>query len=163
MITWQTIRLFRQQIAISALASLPFKRQDSRGFTIVEVVVTVAITGIFLAAAVQWYAVVVDQRAVLQRQSIAYDLATTNLQKFPTRPSISTTCATSFDLASFFTAETTTTYPNLSQLSSPTQTVTAYPVDGCNGTSFNSSVLKLVSTVTYSGGGGSASSVAYVQ
>lgn len=146
------------------------KIKSHSGFTIVEVLVSIVVLSIFITSGLQYFRAIELQRTLLTDKGIASDLAYTNLNKFPNLPSTLTTCASSINLetanggGSFnnFTEETTTTYPNLSLLgSNVTQSVVAYPVDGCNGTAFNSNVLRVESTVTYTGG--SVKKVAFVQ
>lgn len=66
----------------------------SGGFTIVEMLVTVVLSGIFLTFFIQMYRATNAQQQSLIRQSIANDMARSNLAKFPTATSItSATCA----------------------------------------------------------------------
>lgn len=132
--------------------------RNARGFSMVEVIVTVSITTLFIVAAVQLFLAIEFGRIMALRQSVAYGIALTNLQKFSSRSSITATCSAEIPLA--LTNESSASLdidkpiynPALSQLPTPvTQTVKAYPVEGCNGTAFVSSILRIVSSVTYSG------------
>ncbi len=140
------------------------KPNSADGFTVIEIIVTIIIFIIFIGGAFQTYVVLESQRLYILRQTIASDIAYTNLRKFSTRPTIAT-CSSSINLATStynFTPETTTTNNTLAALGTPvTQTVVGYPVDGCSGSNFVSTTLKIVSTVTYSTG--SASHATFVQ
>ncbi len=140
------------------------QRRTESGFTVVEIIVTLVVFVLLVGGAYQTFVVVQAQRIALLRQSIASDIAYTNLRKFSSRPVIAS-CSSSIDLASStynFAPETTTSNKTLSTLgSSVTQTVVGYPVDGCSGSNFVSTTLKIVSTVTYSTG--SASHATFLQ
>lgn len=121
------------------------------GFSFVEVIVTISITSLFITAALQLYTAVESQRISTLRQSVAIDIAETNLKKFYDQIAL-TSCATEIDLTSSFTPENTNKNASLNNFasSSPiTQSVKGYPVDGCTGTLFNSTVMRLESVVTY--------------
>jgi Tfp pilus assembly protein PilE len=60
---------------------------NTAGFTVIEIIVTIIIFIIFIEGAFQTYVVLESQRVYILRQSIASDMAYTNLRKFPTRPS----------------------------------------------------------------------------
>lgn len=60
------------------------------GFTIVEMLVTVALAGIFLTFFIQMYRATNAQQLSLIRQSTANDIAKSNLAKFPTAASVKT-------------------------------------------------------------------------
>jgi hypothetical protein len=148
--------------------SIGYKNEGSRGFTITEVIVTVVTLGLFLTAVFQWYQLIETQRISVLKQSVANEIADINLRKFPKVPTSLITCSASqdgIDLTSHnnFTAESLTSYPSASVLggasssttnpiSGVTQTVKAFPLDGCIGTNFISSALKVESRVTYPGG-----------
>lgn len=140
------------------------KPMNTDGFTVIELIVTIIIFVIFIGGAFQTYVVLESQRVFVLRQTIASDIAYTNLRKFNTRPTIAT-CSSSINLASStynFSPESTSTNNTLAVLgTSVTQTVVGYPVDGCTGSNFVSSTLKIVSTVTYNTG--SASHATFVQ
>lgn len=140
------------------------------GFTIPEVVLTVAALGLFIYSSYQIYRVLETQRWNILRQGIASDIAYTNLKKFPARPTALTsgTCSTSINIGTAtynFSPEPTTAQSYYIDghivLSTVTQTVTAYPVDGCSGSNYVTQTLKIVSTVTYKGG--SVSHATFVQ
>ena len=139
-------------------------QKNSQGFTIAELLVTITLLGAFVYAAVQGYLFLEYRRLLTVQKSVASDIAITNLNKFSARPPVAS-CSTEIDLATStynFTAETTMANKSLSILGpAVTQTVKGYPVDGCNGSSFVSQTMKIVSTVTYKGG--AASSATYVQ
>ena len=136
------------------------------GFTIPEVVLTVAALGLFVYSSYQIYRVLETQRWNILRQGIASDIAYTNLRKFPTRPSSITTCSVPIPQGLYtFSPETTTLGSYYIDghivLSNVAQSITITPVDGCSGSSFISQTLKIVSTVTYKGG--SVSHATFVQ
>lgn len=67
----------------------------SAGFTIVEMIVTVVLAGIFLTFFIQMYRATNAQQLSLIRQSTANDIARSNLAKFPTAAALPTyVCST---------------------------------------------------------------------
>jgi Tfp pilus assembly protein FimT len=146
--------------------AIPFLRQ-SAGFTIVEVMVTLAMTALFLTFFFQMYLAMESQRIGVARQALASDIAYTNLRKFTKIPS-SLTCSSSMDLvanssATGFSLGTQTDWqtPNIwgFQAESPastkqlgstsTQSIKAFAPKGCSGTTINGNLVKIESTVTY--------------
>ncbi len=64
---------------------------NNAGFTIVEMLVTVVLASIFLVFFIQMYRATSAQQLSLIRQSIANDIARSNLAKFPTATSVTDT------------------------------------------------------------------------
>lgn len=57
------------------------KNNTSEGFTIIEMVVSLAVVSLFLAVFFQLYSVNVAQQLAVSRRAAAYDIATSNLNK----------------------------------------------------------------------------------
>lgn len=57
------------------------KNNTSEGFTIIEMVVSLAVVSLFLAIFFQLYSVNVAQQLAVSRRAAAYDIATSNLNK----------------------------------------------------------------------------------
>lgn len=146
--------------------------QGSAGFTLVEMLVTVVLAGVFLAFFIQMFRATSAQQSSLVRQSTANDIAKSNLSKFPTAAS-----------ATGFTCDTTATVsantnnlainpnapgtsilttamqePDSGTIGTITQTVRAYSPNGCDGTH---APVKIVSSVEY-GFAGQRDKVEYV-
>lgn len=150
------------------------------GFTIIEVLVTLVVTALFLTVFFQAYLVVEAQRLGVARRAKASDMAYSNLRKFTVRPSTLTCDAATMDLTASDAAtktgkllgdETnTTTSSAYGFIAEPTggtvslgadtkQKVVAYAPQGCSD--FANSPIKIVSTVTY--GGDTIVHASYVQ
>jgi len=135
------------------MATYPSSTHRNAGFTVVEVIVTLVVIAIFLAAFFQTFILLTSQRVKVARQAAASDIAYTNLRKVVARPTglscdatngytlLSSTNGTD-DTTRFFRSENDST---LGQ--QRTQRVIAYPTAGC--TSFATSPVKIVSTVTF--------------
>lgn len=128
---------------------------DSSGFTIIEVVVTLAVTALFLTFFFQMYLAMESQRISVARQALASDLAYSNLRKFTTRPAEADPCdAASMDL----TGPLPNNGKDLTFIPEPTeglgsgvgQTVRAFAPKGC--ALFASNPVKIESTITYGNG-----------
>ncbi len=124
------------------------------GFTIVEVVVTLAVVSLFLIGFFQSYLLLESQRVNVARQAKASDIAYSNLRKVTTRPA-TLTCDTA-GVSVTFTPESTG-----SDISS--QTLVAFPTDGCSGTNFADNPVRLVSTVTYGTNGDQVTHASFIQ
>ena len=129
-------------------------RKDS-GLTIIEVIVTIAITALFVAGFFQTYFLLESHRLNSVRQAKASDIALINLAKFPNRPSdvVLGTCTTSPDgkkLTAGYTPETI--IPPLNA-STTQQAITVVAINGCTGTAFTDGPVKIISTVIYDGNG----------
>jgi Tfp pilus assembly protein FimT len=70
---------------------------DTSGFTIIEVIVTLGVTALFLTLFFQVFLTMESQRVSVARQALANDIAYANLRKFATRPTIAP-CPDSMDL-----------------------------------------------------------------
>lgn len=120
------------------------------GFTIVEVVVTLAVLGLLIASFFQSYMLVESQRVSVARQATANDVAYSNLRKFATIASASVACNAS-GTSLVFTPEATTGASGITR-----QTVTAYPVGDCITTTspatFPAGGAKIESKVVYDKG-----------
>lgn len=141
---------------------------QDEGFTIVEVVVTLVVTVMFLTAFFQTFLVMQSQRVNLSRQAKASDIAYSNLRKITTRP-VGLSCDSSMDLianasapgkdlSGYFTPEPASVTSDLGTI---TQTMKAYAPAGCSA--FDTTPLKIVSTVTYGTSGDSVVHATLVQ
>lgn len=126
---------------------------SSAGFTIVEMLVTVVLAGMFLAFFVQMFRATAAQQTSLVRQSSANDIARSNLSKFPNTSSIpGYTCDSTNDLSSNPNAAGTQILaaanyePDPGNLGTLNQTVYAFSPQGCSG---SHPTIKLVSRVEY--------------
>lgn len=130
-------------------------RRSELGFTIVEVVVTLVVTSLFLAFFFQMYLMGESQRLVLARQSTASNIAYANLRKITARddvvaiaPCNSTTDLTANSTApgtaitSLITPESTT---NSGLNGTITQTIKAYYPKGCG----SNMPIKIEATTSY--------------
>ncbi len=145
--------------------------KNESGFTIIEVLVTLIVTALFLAIFFQSYLVVESQRLGVARRAKASDMAYTNLRKFSVRPS-TLTCDATMDLTAAdaaskpgkllgdetnSSASTSSPYGFLAESTEGTislgantqQRVVAFAPNGCSD--FANSPVKIVSTVTYGG------------
>lgn len=157
------------------------KRQShTQGFTIVELIVTIAVTSVILIMFFWAYVTSMYQRVNVARQAAASDIAYSNLKKFTTKPII--TCDSSMDLTTSgaetktgkllgddSNATTTSAYGFIAESpdamkkklgSGASQKVVAYAPDGC--ASFSSRPIKIESVVTFGINGDKVSHVSYV-
>ena len=135
--------------------------QGSAGFTLVEMLVTVVLAGVFLAFFIQMFRATSAQQSSLIRQSAANDIAKSNLAKFPTAASL-TNAPTSYLCDSNATGNTNNLTINPSaagtsvlatsqqeadpgNIGNVVQTVRAYSPRGCGA----SLPIKVVSSVEY--------------
>ena len=129
--------------------------ENIKGFTIVEIIVTLTVLSIFLAGFFQAYLLMTAQRVKVARQAAASDIAYTNLRKVIARPAgLTCNASTGHTLLSSTngTDDALRTFrpesdANLVTLRS--QTVIAYPTAGCAGSAFTDNPVKIVSTVTF--------------
>jgi prepilin-type N-terminal cleavage/methylation domain-containing protein len=142
--------------------------QTDSGFTIVEVVVTLAVMSVFLTLLFQTYITNLSQQKAIIIRSAADDIAVTNLKKITTRnasffTSNPITCDASDDLLTTPTATGTpitlssTTDPAAESLtgtdlppSTTTQTITVLYPQGCNPS--GTVPIEILSTVNYNSG-----------
>jgi prepilin-type N-terminal cleavage/methylation domain-containing protein len=132
----------------------PTQSFDAKGFTIVEVLVTMGVLSVFLFGFFQTYLLLESQRINVSRQAKASDIAYSNLRKVTTRPG-GLTCDTQG------VPVTITQEPASAGIIS--QDVVAFPTNGCSGTNFTDNPVKIVSTVTYGTNGGSVTHASFVQ
>jgi prepilin-type N-terminal cleavage/methylation domain-containing protein len=123
------------------------RQKPEAGFTIIEIIVTVVILGLFLGSMFQMFIVMESQRYIVAREANASDVAYTNLNKFNIPPVGVTCSASGTELLDSTTKESV---PASSKITD--QSVKAYPVNGCDGTNFRDNFVKIESTVTYEGG-----------
>lgn len=141
----------------------------AHGFTIIEVIITLMVTALFLTLFFQMYLAMESQRVGIARRALASDLAYSNLRKFTTRPTITCDAAkmdltaadastkTGLLLGDETNVATPSAYGFLAEPPAATsslgrkvqQTVKAYAPQGCSGTAFTDNPIKLESTITY--------------
>lgn len=142
----------------------------SRGFTIIEVIVALAITSLFLTFFFQMYLAMESQRIGVARQALASDLAYSNLRKVTSRPAGLPCDAAKMDLSAADGAakqglllgdqtnvSTPSSFGFLAEPDSAVkslggnvqQLVKAYAPRGCTGTAFTDNPVKIESTVIY--------------
>ena len=148
-----------------------------KGFTVVEMIVTIVVLSIFMTGIFQSYLLLESQRIEVARQARASDIAYSNLRKFQTRPAnlvcnasqISPTKGLSLGNENNypgsstygFVAEGGKTVEHMGKTSDFHQTVIAYAPYGCTGSDFTYNTVKIISTVTYEGG--SVSHAGFIQ
>jgi len=135
---------------------------NQQGFTIVEMLVTIVVSSLFIILFFQVYLVLESQRVQVARQSKASDVAYSNLQKITTRPA-GLTCDSSMEtggdgklLGDQTNTTTSSTYGFFAEPTSVTQSlgsnstqqVRAYTTTG-TCTNFATKPIKIVSTVTF--------------
>lgn len=131
--------------------------EDETGFTVIEVVVTLVLSMLFLVFFTQMFQAITAQQLSVARQSSANNVAFSNLSKFPTINSISEVgtayaCGNTNDLSTDPDASGTLILSdsssfretNLQNLPEANQVVRAYSPLGCGH-----NLVKLVSRVTY--------------
>lgn len=144
-----------------------------QGFTVVEVLVTLVLSMLFLVFFIRMFEAINTQQLSTSRQAVANDIAYSNLSKFPTVGSIADvgtayTCGSSNNLAANPDATGTVILSNssgfretnLRNLPEVTQEVRAYSPFGCS-----SELVKIRSIVRYgfSGQRGEAVYATYIQ
>ena len=147
---------------------------DSSGFTIVEVVTTMAVMALFLTFFFQLYITMEKQRIAVLRRTTASDIAYSNLHKFPSKPAGLTVCdSVKMDLIAYPNApglilgdETSSTYGFVPESSkglgaNVKQSVVAYAPRGC--ANFATMPVKLVSKVSYGVDGEEAVRASFVK
>lgn len=139
------------------------------GFTVVEIVVTLVLTAVFLTLFFQMYMIMEWRRIAVARHATASDIAYSNLRKFVARPTVTCDAAkmdlTASDASSKpglvlgdetnnptpsaygFVAEAPAATQSLG--SNVTQSVRAYAPKGCGTPTFTDTPIKLEATVTY--------------
>jgi Tfp pilus assembly protein FimT len=149
------------------------KQSNSSGFTIVEVIVTLAVTTLFLTLFFQVYLAMESQRIGVARQALASNIAYANLRKFTTRPAIPS-CTSAMDMTTsnptglLLGDENSSSYGFVPEPASSTnglganihQTVKAYAPRGC--TTFSTDPIKIESTVSYGNNGDQVVHASYV-
>lgn len=143
--------------------------KKAKGFTIVEIIVTLALTTLFLTFFFQLYLAMESQRIGVARRAQASDLAYSNLRKFTSRPSIPCDAATMDLTAADGSTKTGLLLGDETNMSTPSaygfiaepesgtkslggnvkQSVRAFAPRGCAGTNFTDNPIKLESTLSY--------------
>ncbi len=141
-----------------------YTREAEAGFTIVEVIVSTVVLALFVGFFFQLYLTMESQRILVQRRSVASDMAYKNLRKFPARPGITAAECASANMSLVSGGITATnglvlgTQANTTansygfiaesatQLRSSTQRVVAYAPYGCS-----SDIVQIVSSVSFNG------------
>lgn len=138
------------------------KFQKSAGFTVVEMLVTVIVAAMFVAAFYQLFVILVQINAQARQTAQASDLAYSNMRRYPTATSTALACVDSTTVTNLIpasgspTAAIDTDYP---ELGSVTEQLTAQFPYGCSS---NYNLIKLVSTVKYNSNMRTVSHATYV-
>lgn len=118
---------------------------QSAGFTVVEIIVTIVVTSLFLMVSLQMILLLESQRAAIAQQAKASDVSYANLAMVTSRAALtgqpcSTTIASQgWDLTEYgYTLNTPSGY---------TTSLRAYPVSGCGN--YENNPVRVVSTVIY--------------
>ncbi len=140
------------------------------GFTIVEIIVTLAMVSLFLTFFFQMYLAMESQRIAVARQAQASDLAYSNLRKITSRPAGLPCDAAKMDLSAADGAtkaglllgdqtnvSTPSSFGFLAEPEAATkslggnvqQLIKAYAPRGCSGTAFTDNPVKIESIVIY--------------
>lgn len=129
----------------SARTYIANEQNMTAGFTIVEVIVTIIVTSLFLIVFFQTILVLESQRVAVAQQAKASDVAYANLYMVTTRATLAGQACTSaivsqgWDLANYgYTLNTPQGY---------TASLRAYPVSGCGD--YENNPIRVVSTVKY--------------
>lgn len=163
-------------------------REEMNGFTIVEVIVTLVVTSLFIWFFFQSYLVMESQRVTVAQRALASDIAYTNLKKFSIRTPLmndKTRCNdTTMDITTtnaenkdglLLGNETNNTITSLygfmaetgeatAKLESPVkQTVLAYATHGCADDNFTDYPLMIISKVTYGTNNEEVSHASYIK
>lgn len=156
----ETTCAYLHESATIAINVMRDAQQSNAGFTVVEMLVTVVLAGIFIAFFVQMFRATSAQQSALIRQATANDIARSNLSKFPTVASIagytcdtnSSTSANTNNLTINPNAAGTAILSDSQKETDPgtigtlVQTVRALSPRGCSGSYLP---VKIVSTVEY--------------
>lgn len=150
------------------------KLYQAEGFTITEVVVTLAVVTLFATFFFQMYMMMESQRILVMRRAAASDIAYKNLRKFPASPGLGTACASSgMDMTKPGPTGLTLGSESNKTIASPygfiaedttilgsgaTQRVVAYAPYGCS-----SNVVKIISSVTFGATSESIGHVSYIK
>jgi prepilin-type N-terminal cleavage/methylation domain-containing protein len=146
------------------------KNTIESGFTIIEVVITLAMLALFLTFFFQTYLAMESQRVTVAREALASDIADSNLRKFVTRPAgLTCTVGGDMDLTAAnpetkvgtlvgshtdttpnsygFQAEPTSVTQKLGD--TVTQSVRAFAPKGCTEPTYTNTPIKIEATVTF--------------
>lgn len=136
--------------------------EQSAGFTIVELLITIIVAALFVTMFYQMFVVLVQMNADARRNTQASDLAYSNMRRYPTVVSTGLACVDSTTITSLIPAggsPTTAIDPVYPELGPVAEQVTAQFPYGC---SVNYNLIKLVSTVKYNNGTATLSHATYI-
>lgn len=128
-----------------------------QGFTVIEMLVTVVVAGIFAFMFYQLYVSSVRLNDTARRDAVAGEIAYSNLRKYPTAASVggAANCALPNATNTFTITTPLGTYPDIEPI---TQTIVSSWPFACT----NPDLVKLESNVSYRGGQKKASYVVYL-
>lgn len=128
---------------------------STAGFTIIETIVTLIVLSLFLGLFFQSFMAMSSQRLSVARQAMANDIAYANLRKITARLGTITCQTGGFVLLSSTNATDNgaTFRKETDDLLGPnrSQSVKAYPTNGCSGTNFTDNPVRVESQVTFNG------------
>lgn len=114
----------------------PTLSDHQRGFTIIEVIITLAVVSVLLTVIFQSYLVLESQRVATVRQARSVEIAYSNLRKVISRSSINNLCQASggTDLLATGSPSGYTAYPDITKTlgTGSGQQIMIYPTAGCD-------------------------------
>ena len=122
-----------------------------RGFTIVEMIVTVLVAAMMVGIFYQLFVSIVQAGAAARKDAAAHDVVSALIKRYPTTYSVSG------DVNCVADTEVTTTNGTSSEIGAYTETLSAT----CPYTS-SPSITKITGVVTYNNGASSVTQAAYV-
>ena len=115
---------------------MPISSSSQRGFTIIEVIITLALVSVLLTVIFQSYIVLESQRIATVRQARSSEIAYSNLRKVTSRSSINNLCQVSggTDLLATGSPSGYTAYPDITKTlgTGSGQQLIVYPTAGCD-------------------------------
>lgn len=124
---------------------------NTKGFTIVEMIVTVLVAAMMVGIFYQLFVSIVQAGAAARKDAAAHDVAAALIKRYPTTYSVSN------DTNCIADTEVTTANGTATEVGNYTETLSA----SCPYTS-SPSITKLTAVVTYNNGALSVTQVAYV-
>lgn len=123
-----------------------------KGFTLIEIIVTLAVVSVFIFGIIQIFILLDSQRMNVARQAKSSDLAYSYLRNYNTRPadpanpSLLLPCRTTDQTLVSNRDVTSEVGGGAARL-----TITASAPEGCSGTDFAKGVIKIEAVITYNG------------
>lgn len=137
-------------------SSITTMKNTQSGFTVVELLVTILVTAIFITIFFQSYNTLIQVNADTRTNAQARDLAYTNLRRYPTIASTGKTCSVSSQNLSNTVNVTVHNYPQLGKVSEEVKIDFPYSCTTGDG------IAKITSIVKYKNNSITVSHVTYV-